>query len=342
MPSEPKRRYYAVVRGREPGIYRDREQAIAQVQGFTGGFFRGFASEREARAFLKLKLRKERTPPAPEVHPRTYLAYTDGSLKTESASASAVILQGKKVVAQGHIALPPTKDVGEVEGRAMLLALTLTPTRSRLRIHTDREDFAYQWKCGQGDRWRILEALRSTSELFGIQVEIHKVPRKEVETAHQKASQAHQIRSRQHALGENLVRVLEEIPERYRKAVIQLVEVFLRTGQEDSQFVNWLERGDSPTRKLLLEWCSSNPVASLLEAVRELDPAAREALKDHDREAAWAQMPPTEKQLAYLRALGYVGNPPQSLLEASRLIEDYKERNPATLRAAPDAEPSLG
>lgn len=58
-----------------------------------------------------------------------------------------------------------------------------------------------------------------------------------METAHQKASQAHQIRTRQHALGENLVRVLEEIPERYRKAVIQLVEVFLRTGQEDSRFM---------------------------------------------------------------------------------------------------------
>lgn len=141
------------------------------------------------------------------------------------------------MVAQGHIALPPTKDVGEVEGRALLLALALTPTGSHLRIHTDREDFAQQWRYGQNDRWRILEALRTTSELLEIQVEIRKVPRKEVETAHQKASQAHQIRTRQHALGENLVRVLEEIPERYRKAVIQLVEVFLRTGQEDSRFM---------------------------------------------------------------------------------------------------------
>ncbi|MCH1927175.1 hypothetical protein L6232_20395, partial [Shewanella sp. C31] len=65
---------------------------------------------------------------------------------------------------------------------------------------------------------------------------------------------------------------------------------------------------------------------ALLEGVRTLNGAAREALKDKDRERAWAEKPPTEAQMAYLRALGYEGPPPGSVLEASRLIDGLRKK----------------
>ena len=53
---------------------------------------------------------------------------------------------------------------------------------------------------------------------------------------------------------------------------------------------------------------------------------------------------PTEKQLAYLRRLGYTGPAPTTLKEASKLIEGLvppKANSSYTPRAAPVEEPSI-
>ena len=53
---------------------------------------------------------------------------------------------------------------------------------------------------------------------------------------------------------------------------------------------------------------------------------------------------PTEKQLAYLRRLGYTGPAPTTLKEASKLIEERappKANSSYTPRAAPVEEPSI-
>lgn len=43
---------YAVVRGRQPGLYHDWDTARAQVQGFQGNMYKGFKSEAEATKYL--------------------------------------------------------------------------------------------------------------------------------------------------------------------------------------------------------------------------------------------------------------------------------------------------
>lgn len=48
-----KKKFYAIAKGRKPGIYDNWPQAEAQVKGFPGAVFKGFASRREAEAFLK-------------------------------------------------------------------------------------------------------------------------------------------------------------------------------------------------------------------------------------------------------------------------------------------------
>ena len=49
---EPSRRYYAVARGRNPGVYNDWGDAECQVNGFSGALHKKFKSRREARAFV--------------------------------------------------------------------------------------------------------------------------------------------------------------------------------------------------------------------------------------------------------------------------------------------------
>ncbi len=86
------------------------------------------------------------------------------------------------------------------------------------------------------------------------------------------------------------------------------------------------EEGTSGTRKLLLEALPETDFEGLLLALARLDGAAREALKGKDRERAWEKIPPTERQLAFLRELGHKGPPPKTLKEASDLIEALLER----------------
>lgn len=316
-----KSRWYAVARGYRPGLYRTWRQAEAQVQGYSDALLRAFATRGEAEAWLRAQ-RGQGKLPTPD--PKGWVIYTDGSLKAESATASAVALRNGQVVAQGQIGLPPVDDVGEAEGRGILLALLLAPSGSRVQIHTDRADFARLWAEGKTDRYGILEAVRAVAKARGIGVEIRKVPRKEVDRAHQQATQAHQERSRQRDLGQAVGTVLNDFPERYRMAVIRLVEAFLQSQEPRAAFADWVGRKDSPTRRLLAAWCQQNRPERLLRAVEGLNPALSKALQDRDREAAWSQLPPTERQLAYLQDLGYSGPAPKSLLEASRLIESLK------------------
>jgi len=48
-----KKKFYAIARGRKPGIYDNWPLAEAQVKGFAGAVYKGFETRREAQAFLK-------------------------------------------------------------------------------------------------------------------------------------------------------------------------------------------------------------------------------------------------------------------------------------------------
>ena len=48
-----KKKFYAIARGRKPGIYTDWSAAEAQVKGFGGAKFKGFSSRAQAEAWLK-------------------------------------------------------------------------------------------------------------------------------------------------------------------------------------------------------------------------------------------------------------------------------------------------
>jgi len=48
-----KKKYYAIAKGRKPGVYDNWPEAQAQVRGFAGALFKGFPSRAEAEKWLK-------------------------------------------------------------------------------------------------------------------------------------------------------------------------------------------------------------------------------------------------------------------------------------------------
>lgn len=86
-------KFYAVQKGRVPGIYRSWDDAKAQVSGFAGAVHKSFATEEEAKAFLR-KARKKHVIELPlecarpetrrRLHsdPGKMIIYTDGSARS--------------------------------------------------------------------------------------------------------------------------------------------------------------------------------------------------------------------------------------------------------------------
>lgn len=120
-----KKNYYAVRRGKTPGIYRTWEECRAQVEGFSGALYQGFATEEEAAVFIGGEVREpnaggkaevkgseseldagtgkceinrdsteveERTLPVPDLLPGQAIAYVDGSYNVNTGAYSAGVV----------------------------------------------------------------------------------------------------------------------------------------------------------------------------------------------------------------------------------------------------------
>lgn len=74
-----KNKYYAVQRGRVPGVYSSWDEAKAQIDGFAGAVYKGFSTHEEAKAFLgKDGYESKEKPVQPKV-PTGAFAFVDGS-----------------------------------------------------------------------------------------------------------------------------------------------------------------------------------------------------------------------------------------------------------------------
>lgn len=82
-------KYYAIKKGRKPGIYEDWEVAKQQVEGYSGAEYRSFASREDAVAYLSGKHWR-----CPESLKNTILACVDGSYKNSVCGSGIVICDG--------------------------------------------------------------------------------------------------------------------------------------------------------------------------------------------------------------------------------------------------------
>ena len=80
-------KYYAVKKGRNPGIYTSWDSCLKEVKGFSGAIYKSFKSKEDALAFLNEEDVKI------EVDADTVLAYVDGSFNLpEKTYGAGVVL----------------------------------------------------------------------------------------------------------------------------------------------------------------------------------------------------------------------------------------------------------
>ena len=72
-------KYYAVKKGKKPGVYRTWDECKAQTDGFSGAIFKSFKTKEEAEAFIGSK--KEDT--IEDKKPQVY-AFVDGSFNVKT------------------------------------------------------------------------------------------------------------------------------------------------------------------------------------------------------------------------------------------------------------------
>ncbi|OJF94135.1 viroplasmin family protein [Alkalibacterium sp. 20] len=88
-------KYYAVKKGRNPGVYTTWPEAQKQVTGFNNAQFKSFQTETEAQAFIADKTEK-----SSYIAPESLVAYVDGSFnkKKKTYSYGVVLLKNNTVI----------------------------------------------------------------------------------------------------------------------------------------------------------------------------------------------------------------------------------------------------
>ena len=80
-------KYYAVRKGRNPGIYTSWDSCLKEVKGFSGAIYKSFKSKDEAIAFM------EGAEKEIEIDAYTVVAYVDGSYNLpEKTYGAGVVL----------------------------------------------------------------------------------------------------------------------------------------------------------------------------------------------------------------------------------------------------------
>jgi len=144
-------RYYAVLKGRNPGIYTNWLECQKQVDGFSGAVFKSFGNKNDAEFFISQseqhKVSKSETSSF-----EGFKVWTDGSFRDGKAGYAVVDENG--LVHYGSV-YPPTNNRGELTG--ILRALQIYNKRP-LIIHSDSQysiktltEWIFLWKKRYGD-----------------------------------------------------------------------------------------------------------------------------------------------------------------------------------------------
>lgn len=157
-------KWYAIRRGRQPGLYRNWPEAEAQVKGFSGAEFKGFKTEVEAQAYLGATTNNTNQALASIVPPPVMAmpvvdivtAYTDGSFAQGKAGWGVVLLTPTIYQYYGSLPKefsPPTNNKAEFYAiyQAILICINLKITN--LLIYSDSE-YAIKSLTEWVVRWR--------------------------------------------------------------------------------------------------------------------------------------------------------------------------------------------
>ena len=164
-----KNNYYAVRIGKTPGIYKTWVDCKAQVIGYKGAIYKGFAEKQDAEDFLKRGLSASNTDAAsdnnenPQVEPSDseITAYVDGSFSSgKSFGCGCIILKDGEVIAEISKAyedeeLATMRNVaGEIKASELAMQYALDNGYTSLSIYHDYQGIA-SWCLGE---WKTNKA----------------------------------------------------------------------------------------------------------------------------------------------------------------------------------------
>ncbi len=177
------KKYYAVKKGRKPGIYNTWPDAQKQVSGFTNAQFKSFQTEKEAQAFLN-----DQNDLAKDIPTDALIAYVDGSFnkRTGSYSYGVVLLKNGIVLdelsnAGSDVEYAESFQIaGECFGALNAIKWAIAHDYKKIYIHYDYlgiEMWATgQWKANKKvskDYVQFFQAYNSKIEVSFVKVKAH-------------------------------------------------------------------------------------------------------------------------------------------------------------------------
>jgi ribonuclease HI len=167
------KKYYAVARGRKPGVYTDwfgSGGAEEQVRGFTGALYKGFTSSTEARRWLENPAAgasvKMNGPKAPVTSPspQEIAIYTDGGCRGNPGPGGygVIIIAGEErmEIAEGFRLTTNNR----MEMMACIAALRTLETRSDVVLYSDSSYVVNGITKGWARKWRANRWMRTKNE----------------------------------------------------------------------------------------------------------------------------------------------------------------------------------
>lgn len=154
------KKFYAVRKGRETGIFLTWDECRERVAGFSGAEYKSFPTRQEAEAFMNIKTHKPEGKTVTDeqtgypFREETAIAYVDGSYKAatkEFASGAVLFYEGKKKTFSQKFNDPALSEMrnvaGEIEGAMIVIRYCIEQEIPALEIYHDYEGVA-KWADG--------------------------------------------------------------------------------------------------------------------------------------------------------------------------------------------------
>lgn len=175
------KKYYAVRRGRNTGIFESWDECKRQVMGFAGASYKGFTDRAEAEAFLDDKQKECGS------RDGAVKAYVDGSynIRTKIFSFGAVIFDnGQEVLMKQSFNDPEMASMrnvaGEINGSMAAMKYCMENGKTKLDLYYDYEGIEKwctgEWKAnktGTISYKKYYDSLKDTLDVRFIKVKGH-------------------------------------------------------------------------------------------------------------------------------------------------------------------------
>lgn len=175
------KKYYAVRIGKTPGIYYTWDDCKAQVEGYKGAVYKGFASIEEADAFINLDASVSvKADDLSDIPKGTVVAYVDGSFSVETNEygyGAVIFCDNEEIHLSGkgseEYMISMRNVAGEIIGSRTAMEFAIEKKCTKLIIYHDYEGIAKWcqglWKTNKQGTTEYKEYYDSIKSLINIE-----------------------------------------------------------------------------------------------------------------------------------------------------------------------------